>query len=122
MESSQSPVARAKQIQLRERPSIPIPDDLGISAHLFHACIDLCSVATSRFKIGFKEISSQQQSAVVRVEQSLCMWGQRHGVGSGGLDAILQKSKHLQVVTIQTLRSILKLLAYSMRTLLLVTF
>jgi hypothetical protein len=110
LSKSSQPRSRTISTENHASSSIPIPNDLGISAHLFQACIDVCGVATSTFK-RYSRLSLEQQRALIRVQQSLRLWGQRHRVASGGLDATLQRSKHLQMVTIQTLRSVLKIFA-----------
>ncbi|QDS70771.1 hypothetical protein FKW77_003951 [Venturia effusa] len=88
-----------------------VPDDLGISAHLFQACVGLSGIAAANID-SVQGLQARQQRALNRAGQTLRLWGLRHRVLNGGLDSILQTSKNLQYVVVQTLRAILQLLAY----------
>ncbi|KAF5622601.1 ankyrin repeat [Fusarium sp. NRRL 25303] len=90
------------------RPShqddILIPDDIGIVGRLFQANVDVLTHTLREAKTG-SNVSSTHQRALMRILQSLVLWGESNDIESGALDATLQRSRRLLRATLSPLRS-----------------
>ncbi|CVL13510.1 uncharacterized protein FPRN_12097 [Fusarium proliferatum] len=90
------------------RPShqddILIPDDIGIVGRLFQANVDVLTHTLREAKPG-SNVSSTHQRALMRILQSLVLWGESNDIESGALDATLQRSRRLLRATLSPLRS-----------------
>ncbi|KAF2428945.1 hypothetical protein EJ08DRAFT_307972 [Tothia fuscella] len=84
--------------------------NVGIAGHLYQAAFDLFALITSKVK-AVRSISKTEQRELLRVFQSLALWGEDHNLTSGELDSVLQDSTQLQKVTVATLRSVVKIVS-----------
>jgi hypothetical protein len=78
-----------------------VPHDVGIAGHLFGAAFQLLSSATARTK-SLAIVSKVERRELLRILQSLYIWGKDHDSSDGGLDLALQRSLQLQRVTLTT--------------------
>lgn len=92
-----------------ETSTSAIPGELGIIGQLFQGCIDLYSTLLGKAKEDLS-FASKEKMILERNYQILRLWADGHGVLSGQLDAILQRSTDLQQITLVTLNSLSKVI------------
>lgn len=83
-------------------PGLFIPEDVGIIGRLFQATTEMVSRYLRENNDDFY-LENKKKQRLVRMLQSLLLWGEDNKVADGRLDAVLQRSKNLQAVTLTSL-------------------
>ncbi|KAF1851954.1 uncharacterized protein K460DRAFT_373842 [Cucurbitaria berberidis CBS 394.84] len=83
-------------------------EDTGIVARLLRACLD--SLALFLQLHDAVSITKRGQNVLRRCHATLKLWGEGHGVWHGKLDQVLERSRHLQQMTLSILNPLCKVL------------
>ena len=88
-----------------------IPEELGIVGQLFQGCIEIYSELLGVAKRD-PSIAPKEKIILERNYHSLRLWADGHGIFSGQLDSVLQRSIDLQQTVLLALTSLSEVVYY----------
>jgi hypothetical protein len=93
------------------------PEELGILGRLYEGCLALYKPLLKASIQNASRLSDDENGALRRQYQCLCLWGGDFGVGDGHLDEQLEHSRDIHSMILSILLSISEVLARSQCTL-----